>query len=135
MGKISPFLTFTGRAEEAMKFYVANIPNVEISKIVRYGNTHPYARPDEKDKVMFGSLNFMGNDIMFMDMDAAHPAPDFSWASSIYINCKDETEFYAVFNGLKDGGSIMMGPEAVAGFRLCAWVVDKFGVTWQTVWK
>jgi len=77
----------------------------------------------------------MGQEIMFLDMDAAHAAPDFSWATSIYIDCRDETEFDAVFNGLSQGGVVMMGPEPIAHFRKCAWVTDKFGVTWQPVWE
>ncbi len=28
----------------------------------------------------------------------------------------------------------MMGPESVGEIRKCAWVIDKFGVTWQPVW-
>ncbi len=134
-GCIAPFLSFTGRAEEAMQFYATNLPNVEISKLVRYGNEHPYAGEAEGNKVLFGLLSFMGREILFLDMDAAHPAPDFSWATSIYINCSDEAEFDTIFNVLSQGGTVVMGPEPVAHFRKCAWVTNKFGVTWQPVWE
>ena len=133
--KVSPFLAFTGKAEEAMQFYASAIPNVEITKLVRYGKDHPFAKEGEENNVLFGVLSFMGQEIMFLDMTSAYPAPDFSWAMSIYIDCRDEAEFDAVFSGLSQDGSVMMGPEAVAHIRKCAWVTDKFGVTWQPVWE
>lgn len=133
--KIVPFLTFTGRAEEAMVFYADTLPDVSIVRLVRYGKDHPFATEENENYLMFGELSFMGGTIMFLDMDSAHPAPNFSWASSIYIDCRDEGEFDAVFDGLSAGGLVMMGPEAVGELRKCAWVTDKFGVTWQPVWQ
>jgi len=132
---LAPFLTFTGKAEEAMRFYAAILPGAEITGLVRYGKDHPYAAPEEEDKLLHGALSFAGQQIMFLDMDAAHPAPEFSWAASLYVCCRDEAEFDAVFAGLSDGGTVMMGPEAVGNIRKCAWVTDKFGVTWQPVWE
>lgn len=41
---ITPFLTFEGRAEEAMRFYVSLFPNSEIKKIERYGPGSPARR-------------------------------------------------------------------------------------------
>jgi len=132
---LAPFLSFTGNAEEAMRFYAANLPDAAITKLVRYGKNHPFAGDETENLVMHGVLSFMGQEIMFLDMDTANPAPDFSWALSIYVDCKDESVFDAVFNGLSQGGTVMMGPESVAPFRKCAWVTDKFGVTWQPVWE
>jgi len=131
--RVMPFLSFTGRAEEAMQFYASSLPGAEITKLVRYGTEHPYAGEGEENLVLHGAVSFMGHEIMFLDMTAAYPAPNFSWAISIYLDCRDEAEFDAVFAGLSQGGVVMMGPESVAGFRKCAWVTDKFGVTWQPV--
>jgi predicted 3-demethylubiquinone-9 3-methyltransferase (glyoxalase superfamily) len=72
---------------------------------------------------------------MFLDMASAYPAPEFNWAVSIHIYCDDESEFDVIFNKLSQGGTVMMGPEPVAHFRKCAWVTDKFGVTWQQTWE
>lgn len=133
--RFAPFLTFTGKAEEAMRFYASILPGAEITELVRYGKEHHYAAEGEENNVLFGSLSIVGHEIMFLDMDAAHPAPDFSWATSIYFDCRDEAEFDAIFSGLSLSGTVMMGPEAVGQFRKCAWVTDKFGVTWQPVWE
>lgn len=133
--RVVPFLTFNGRAEEAMRFYEANLPGAKITKLVRYGKDHPYAGEGDENRILHGAVSFMGQEIMFLDMGSAHPSPDFNWAASIYLECRDEGEFDAVFNGLSLGGTVMMGPEGVGQFRKCAWVTDKFGVTWQPVWK
>jgi predicted 3-demethylubiquinone-9 3-methyltransferase (glyoxalase superfamily) len=123
--KVSPFLSFTGNAEEAMNYYADNLPDAEITVLVRY----------EDNKILHGELSIMGQTIMFLDMDSAHPAPDFSWSTSLYIDCRDEAEFDAIFNVLSQDGIVMMGPESVGPIRKCAWVTDKFGVTWQPVFE
>ena len=133
--RISPFLTFSGKAEEAMKYYEAHLPDARITQLVRYGKDHPMIGEGEEDLVLFGVLSFLGQEILFLDMDSKHPAPGFNWAQSLYLDCSDEAEFDAVFNGLATGGVVMMGPEPVGNLRKCAWVTDRFGVTWQPVWE
>lgn len=133
--KISPFLTFNGHAEQAMNFYVSVLPNSQILNLVRFGKNHPFAKEDEQEKVLFGALSISGQEIMFMDMDKSNPVPEFSWSTSLYYDCSDEKEFDLIFENLKQGGVVMMGPEAVGNLRKCSWVTDKFGVTWQLVWE
>ena len=81
--RIAPFLTFTGMAEEAMQFYASTFPGAKITKLARYGKEHPFAKEGEENRVLHGALSFMGQEIIFLDMDAAHPAPDFNWFMSI----------------------------------------------------
>jgi len=133
--RISPFLSFTGKAEEAMQFYADNLPGASIQTLVRYENNHPNAAEGEENNILFGEISLMSQTIKCLDMPAAYPAPDFNWANSIFIDCCDEAEFDTIFNALSKDGSVMMGPMAVAHLRKCAWVVDKFGVTWQPVWE
>lgn len=133
--RITPFLTFNGQAEEAMRFYASNLPDTKIMTFVRYSKDHPHAGKDDANKILQGSLSLMGQEFMFMDMDTANPGPEFSWATSLYVTCRDEAEFYTVFNVLSQDGEVMMGPEPVAHLRLCAWVTDKFGITWQPVYE
>ncbi|QDQ02260.1 VOC family protein [Lysinibacillus fusiformis] len=130
--KIMPFLSFTGNAEEAMNFYVAVLPSAKITSLVRYEKGQPHG---DEGKVLNGILSLMGQQMMFMDMPSANPAPVFSWATSFFIHCQSEAEFDAVFSGLSRGGTVMMGPEAIMQFRKVAWVTDRFGVTWQPVWE
>jgi predicted 3-demethylubiquinone-9 3-methyltransferase (glyoxalase superfamily) len=127
--KLIPFLTFHGNAEEAMNFYAGILPGAKIESIVRFEKGQ---RGDE-GKVMNGTLSFMGQKIMFLDMNAEYDCPLFSWATSLYADCTDIEEFDAVFNGLAHEGTVMMKEEPFMQFRKVAWVTDKFGVTWQPV--
>jgi len=128
--KLMPFLSFSGNAEEAMRYY-ESVFGAKIDSITHF---QP-GQPGDVGKVINGVLDFDGMKLMFMDMPAAYPAPAFSWATSLFLTFPDEPSFDASFTGISTGGTVMMGPEPVNDIRKCAWVTDKFGVTWQLVWE
>lgn len=129
--RVSPFLTFNGQSEEAMSFYLTVFPEASINRQTPYAD----AAPGFEKKILHGALSLFGQEIIFLDMVGGHEAPAFNWANSLMVTCASEQEFDHIFKGLSQGGSIMMGPESVGEIRKCAWVIDKFGVTWQPVWK
>lgn len=133
--RVVPFLTFNGEAKAALEFYAANLPEAEILLAEPYGTDNPHMPAAEGQRIMYGLLSLLGQKIMFLDMDSQNPAPAFNWSSSLYLECRSEGEFDLIFAALAKEGSIMMGPEAIGDIRKCAWVVDKFGVTWQPVWR
>jgi len=126
-----PFLSFHGRAEEAMNFYAEILPDAKIETLIRFEQ----GEQGDEGKVLHGELSFLGQRIMFIDIGAAIECPKFSWATSFYLECKNEDEFNAVFTGLAQEGVVMMRPEAILHFHKVAWVADKFGVAWQPVLK
>ena len=128
--KLTPFLSFTGKAEEAMKYY-ENVFDAKIESMVYF----EAGQPGETGKVMNGMMDFDGAKLLFLDMPAEYPAPDFSWAASLFVSFHDEQLFDAAFEKIADEGTVMMGPESVNDIRKCCWVTDKFGVTWQLIWK
>lgn len=130
--RLCAFLTFNGNAEEAMRFYEEKLPAAKIDELTLFEKG---AENGDEGKVLTGVLSFAGQTVLFMDMQREYPAPPFSWASSLFINCLDESEFDIMFGGLSEGGDVMMGPEPVMHMRKCAWVTDKFSVTWQLVWE
>jgi predicted 3-demethylubiquinone-9 3-methyltransferase (glyoxalase superfamily) len=127
--KLTPFLTFHGNAEEAMNFYAEILPGAKIEALTRF----TAEQRGDTGKVLTGILSFAQQQIMFMDMEAAVDCPRFTWATSFYLNCNDEAEFAAVFDGLARDGVVLMQAEQFMQFRRVAWVTDKFGVTWQTI--
>ncbi len=129
--RLSAFLTFNGNAQEAMEFYETAFPDAKRISLALFGPNEPHG---DEGKVLNGTLDLGGQRLLFMDMQKAYPAPDFSWATSLFITCPDEAYFDGVFEKLSSEGMVMMGPEPVMDLRKCTWVVDKFGVTWQLVW-
>ena len=128
--KLTPFLSFSGNAEEAMEHYT-KVFDAKIESIVYF----EAGGLGDDGKVLNGLMDFDGFKLIFMDMPAAHPAPDFSWANSLFMSFESEAAFDKAFAGISEGGTVMMGPEAVNEIRKCTWVIDKYGVTWQLVWK
>ncbi|MBP9478109.1 MAG: VOC family protein [Sebaldella sp.] len=127
---IVPFFSFCGNAEEAMNFYVSVFPDSKIISLKYFtGEVH-----GEVGKVLNGIFELKGQQFMVMDMEKQY-CPEFTWATSLFINCVDKEEFDFLFNELSAEGTVIMGPEPVMQLRLVSWLTDKFGVTWQLVWE
>lgn len=126
---LAPFLTFNGRAEEAMNFYKGIFPDASSISLTCIEDP----QLGTVGKVLNGQMTIKGQLLMFMDLPEEQAVP-FSWAISLYVNCADEAEFDTIFEGLSKDGSVMMGPEPILDMRKVAWVTDQFGVTWQLVW-
>ncbi len=126
--QISMFLTFSGQAEEAVQFYVDLFDEAKIVS-TRYFEE---GEPGELGKVYTIVFEIGDQKFMAMDMEKKY-AVDFSWATSIFIETRNEEEFNRLFEGLKAGGTVMMGPEEMGIYSKVAWVTDRFGPTWQLV--
>jgi len=126
MQKFVTFLMFTGRAEEAMKFYTSLFKNSEITKISRYG-----ANEDGVEgTVEHATFTLNGQEFMCIDSYVQH---DFTFtpAISIFIRCETEEEIGRAFAALSQGGQILMPLDRYPFSPKFGWVADKFGVSWQ----
>ena len=63
MQKITPFLWFDGKAEEAMNFYTSIFKNSKIGSITRYGEEWP----GPKGIVMTGTFQLDGQEFMALN--------------------------------------------------------------------
>ena len=116
MQKITPFLWFDGRAEEAMKFYVSVFKNSKAGRVVRYGE----AGPGSKGTVMTAVFQLDGQEFIALN---GGPQFKFSQAVSFVVNCKIQKEVDELWEKLSAGGQQQM----------CGWLKDKFGLSWQIV--
>jgi predicted 3-demethylubiquinone-9 3-methyltransferase (glyoxalase superfamily) len=115
--KITTFLTFDGRAEEAVDFYVSIFPDSKITTTSRYGD----AGPAPAGTFMSATFELAGQE--FMALNA--PGPEFSFAPgfSLFVDCETQKEVDEYWEKLSEGGE--KGP--------CGWLTDKFGVSWQVI--
>ncbi|KGL37437.1 hypothetical protein BMT55_08985 [Listeria newyorkensis] len=127
---VSTFLTFSGEAEAAMDFYVELFGKDAKALGKTYIGENDRG---ETGKLLNGTFEIRGQSFMVMDMEAEYATP-FSWATTILVQCEEESEFDRLFAAFSDGGSVMMGPIELPPFKKVTWVTDKFGVTWQLVW-
>ena len=116
MPKVSSFLTFKDRGEEAVNFYVSLFKNSKVLNLVRYTDEGPMP----KGSLLNASFQLDGQHFMAMD---AGPHFSFSEAFSFFVNCESQQEIDQLWNKLSDGGEIQM----------CGWLKDKYGVSWQII--
>jgi predicted 3-demethylubiquinone-9 3-methyltransferase (glyoxalase superfamily) len=114
--KITTFLTYDGRAEEAAELYTSVFENARIVDKNYYGE----AMPDKAGSVMTVTFEIEGQQFVALN------AEGFSFAQgiSLMVSCETQAEVDALWEQLAaDGGE--HGP--------CGWLEDKFGVSWQIV--
>jgi predicted 3-demethylubiquinone-9 3-methyltransferase (glyoxalase superfamily) len=117
MQKIHPCLWFDNQAEQAMNFYVSVFRNAKVGKVLRHGD----AGPGEKGSVLTCTFEIEGQ-----QFTALNGGPHFkiNEAISFVVDCKSQQEVDELWDKLTaDGGQ----PSH------CAWLKDKFGVSWQIV--
>ena len=123
---ITPFLMFTGSAEEAMGLYVSVFPDSKVDNVVLYG-------PEEEARegtVMRADFTLAGQSVICIDSPAVH---DFTFTPSFsfFVECETEDELDAAYGTLSDGGEVMMPPDNYGFSQKFCWVSDRFGVSWQ----
>lgn len=117
MQRITPFLWFDGKAEEAIRLYTSVFKNSKIVNISYWAEGSPFP----KDQVMHGSFELDG--LQFYAFDAG-PMFKFTEATSFFVKADTQEEIDHYWNKLTaDGGEESM----------CGWLKDKFGLSWQIV--
>jgi predicted 3-demethylubiquinone-9 3-methyltransferase (glyoxalase superfamily) len=116
MQKITPFLWFDGKAEDAANFYTSIFKNSKIAGIGRYGE----AGPGPKGAVMSVTFELDGQKFM-----ALNGGPQFAFtpAISFFVNCETQPEVDQLWEKLSAGGQK----------GRCGWLQDKYGVSWQII--
>ena len=116
MQKITPFLWFDGKAEEAMNFYVSIFKNSKVGRVSRYGD----AGPGPKGTVMSATFQIEGQDFYALN---GGPQFKFTPAISFFVNCETQPEVDDLWEKLSAGGEK----------KQCGWLQDKYGVSWQII--
>jgi|SRR5207302_1032655 len=116
MQKITPFLWFDDKAEEAAKFYVSIFPNSKVLDVTRYGD----AGPGPKGTVMTARFELNGQEFTALN---GGPLFKFTEAVSFVVNCETQKEVDYFWEKLLEGGEKSR----------CGWLKDKYGLSWQIV--
>jgi predicted 3-demethylubiquinone-9 3-methyltransferase (glyoxalase superfamily) len=124
--KIKTFLMFSGKAEEAMNFYISLFEDSEIKEVRRYG-------PDEagtEGTVLLATFSLNGQLFMCIDSHIRHQFT-FTPSISLYVDCFTELEIDTLFSKLSEAGQVLMPLSQYPFSPKFAWVADKFGISWQ----
>ena len=110
MQKITPFLWYDGKAEEAAEHYTSVFKNSRI-----------LSRMGEPGKAMSVTVEIEGQQLFLFN---GGPMFQFTPAISLFVNCNTQEEIDALWNKILEAG----GQE-----ERCGWIKDKFGLSWQLV--
>jgi predicted 3-demethylubiquinone-9 3-methyltransferase (glyoxalase superfamily) len=124
MASITPFLWFTGQAEEAVNFYVSVFKNSRIAEVSQYGE----AGPGPVGSVMTIEFELDGQPFMAINAPSGstpNPSTEFSQGKiALFVSCQTQSELDELWRKLSEGG----GKELP-----CGWVQDRFGFSWNLV--
>jgi predicted 3-demethylubiquinone-9 3-methyltransferase (glyoxalase superfamily) len=112
MSKVTPFLMFSSRLDEAIEFYRVLFPDLELRAVARAGEDGPVQ-----------SAEFAMGGQAFKAFDGG-PHFSFSEGISLFVDCEDQEEVDAFWDKfLAAGGTPTQ----------CGWIKDPFGLSWQIV--
>lgn len=109
MQKITTFLTFNDRAEEAVDFYVSLFKNSKTVSVMRAG-----------DAVISATFQLDGQQFIALNGGTSFT---FAQGISLFVSCETQDEIDELYEKLSEGGEQ----------QPCGWLRDKFGVSWQVV--
>ena len=105
MQKITPFLWYDGKAEEAARLYVS------IFKDGRIVSANP----------MSVTFELFGQEFMALN---GGPMYQFTPAVSMFVKCQTQGEVDSYWNALLADGGVE---------QQCGWIADKYGLSWQII--
>jgi predicted 3-demethylubiquinone-9 3-methyltransferase (glyoxalase superfamily) len=119
MQKITSFLWFNERAEEAARFYVSVFKRAKIVRRMYY----PEGAPAPAGSLATIEIELLGQRFVLLNAaDIPEPAFKFNESVSFVVNCTTQREIDYYWRKLTSGGG---KPSA------CGWLKDKYGVSWQ----
>lgn len=115
--KITPFLWYAEKADEAAAFYAGIFPDSRVTSV----NTLPVESPSgPPGAVKVVDFQLFGQDFVAM---SAGPLDPFNHAVSFVVNCDSQAEIDRYWSALLEGGAA----------EQCGWLRDRYGVCWQIV--
>jgi len=117
MPTVIPHLWFAEKAEEAVQFYTALLPDSHVDRVTKLPAESPSGPAGSVEIVSF---TLMGRPFMAI---GAEPLDPFNHAVSFMVPCETQAEIDRLWEAFSDGGQI----------ERCGWVRDRYGVCWQIV--
>jgi PhnB protein len=132
-GIVQPYLFFNGRCEEAVEFYKKAI-GAEVMMAMRFKESPEPPQPGMvppgfENKIMHVSFRVGQTVVMASDGCSADPMKFEGFSLSLAVSTPEEVD--RLFNGLAEGGKIMMPPGKTFWSPRFGMVTDKFGVGWM----
>ncbi len=120
MQKITPFLWFDDKAEEAVNFYISIFKNSKILSVSRYDKAGAKVSGRPEGSAMTVAFQLEGQDFTALN---GGPVFKFNEAISFVVSCETQEEVDDLWEKLS----------AHKESEQCGWLKDKYGLSWQIV--
>jgi PhnB protein len=126
---ITPYLTFNGKCEEAISFYVQTFGG-EIKQLMRVSDgPKEYHNPEYNNQIMhatatIGKATIMASDSMGNDVAAGSNV-------ALSLDFTSEEEITAAFKKMCEGGKVLMELQDTFWEAKFGTLQDKFGINWM----
>lgn len=127
--RLNPYLSFRDNAREAMEFYRSVLGGtLTISTFAEY---HASEDPSEADKVMHAMLE-TEDGLVLMAADTPN-SMEYEAGSRISLSLSgdDPERLRALWDGLSDGGTVVMPLEPAPWGDSFGMLTDRFGTAWM----
>ena len=129
---IEPYLTFSGRCEEALEFYKKAL-GANVVMVMRFDEApdpvpEGMLEPGFEKKIMHAA--FKVGESLIMASDGCNSSEKFG-GFSLSISLTDEAEAKKYFEALGEGGKVNMPLGKTFWSPLFGMVEDRFGVNWM----
>ena len=128
--RIVPCLWFDDQAETAAAFYVAAFPDGRLGPTARYPTSGPNPTGKPPGSVLTVDFTIAGQPFTALNGGAAFTINP---SISFFVYLPTEQEVDDLYHALHEGGQALMPLDAYAWSARYAWVMDRFGVTWQVM--
>jgi PhnB protein len=131
---VQPYLSFEGRAQEAIDFYQSAL-GAKVDMIMKFKDAPPEAQqgmsPGSADKIMHAAFHIGDTQVMASDGQCSGKA-SFS-GIALTLNATTNGEAEKLFNALAQGGQVNMPMSETFFADRFGMVADKFGVGWMVI--
>ena len=128
--KITPYLTFNGRCEEAFKFYEKSLGG-KIQMMMTYGESPDGAKtpPDLRNRILHVTLTV--GDQVLQGSDAPPQYASKPQGFSVSIGLKDPVEAERIFKALAENGTVKMPFQETFWAQRFGMLIDRFDIPWM----
>jgi PhnB protein len=131
---VQPYLSFEGRAQEALDFYKSAI-GATVDMVMHFKEAPPEMQaqmsPESKDKIMHAAFH-IGKTQLFVSDGHCTGKPTFS-GITLTINATSNGEAEKLFGALGKGGQTTMPMSETFFAHRFGMLADKFGVNWMVL--
>ena len=130
--QVQSYLFFDGRCDEAIEFYKKTL-GAEVGMLMRWKDSpeKEMCSPGNENKVMHASLKIGETRVMASDgRNTGNPKFD---GFALSVDAKDAADADRLFNGLSDGGTVIMPLDKTFFSPRFGMTQDKFGVNWIVI--